>query len=66
VEWLPRRAHQLGRREDDALLDVAAFQLAAGFGGLLHGHGFVRAQARAPPLFHQRRIAALADGADLD
>src|SRR5216683_736742 len=30
--------------EDDALVDVAAFQLAVGLGGLLHGHGFVRAQ----------------------
>jgi Bacterial regulatory proteins, luxR family len=26
-------------------VDVAAFQLAVGLGGLLHGHGFVRAQA---------------------
>ena len=31
--------------EDDALMDVAAFQLAVGLGGLLHGHGCVRAQA---------------------
>ena len=31
--------------EDDALVDGAAFQLAVGKGGLLHGHGFVRAQA---------------------
>src|SRR5258707_11830962 len=31
--------------EDDALVDVAAFQLAVGLGGLLHGHGLVRAQA---------------------
>ena len=26
-------------------MDVAAFQLPVGLGGLLHGHGFVRAQA---------------------
>src|SRR3989442_591724 len=31
--------------EDDALVDGAAFQLAVGLAGLLHGHGFVRAQA---------------------
>jgi hypothetical protein len=31
--------------EDDALVDVAAFQLAVGLGGLLHGLGFVCAQA---------------------
>jgi hypothetical protein len=31
--------------EDDAFVDDAAFQLAVGLGGLLHGHGFVRAQA---------------------
>jgi hypothetical protein len=31
--------------EDDALVDGAAFQLAMGLSGLLHGHGFVRAQA---------------------
>src|SRR5260221_14525154 len=31
--------------EDDALVDVAAFQLAVGLGGLLHGHGLVRAPA---------------------
>jgi hypothetical protein len=31
--------------EDDALVDGAAFQLAVGFGGLLHGHGLMRAQA---------------------
>jgi len=43
---------RLGRRgpsalvegEDDALVDGAAFQLAVGVGGLLHGHGLVRAQ----------------------
>ena len=29
--------------EDDALVDGAAFQLAVGLGGLLHGHGLVRA-----------------------
>jgi hypothetical protein len=34
--------------EDDALVDVAAFQLAVCLGGLLHGHGFVRAQAEPP------------------
>src|SRR5712692_1102030 len=38
--------------EDDALVDVAAFQLAVGLGGLLHGHGFVRAQAE-PAIGHQ-------------
>jgi len=27
-------------------VDGAAFQLAVGLGGLLHGHGFVRAQAQ--------------------
>ena len=31
--------------EDDPFLDVAAFQLAVRLGGLLHGHGGVRAQA---------------------
>jgi hypothetical protein len=31
--------------EDDALVDGAAFQLVVGLGGLLHGHGLVRAQA---------------------
>jgi|GEM_PF-4721061 len=31
--------------EDDALVDGTAFQLAVGLGGLLHGHGVVRAQA---------------------
>ena len=31
--------------EDQALVDVAAFQPAVGLGGLLHGHGRVRAQA---------------------
>src|SRR5258708_25894875 len=31
--------------EDDALVDGAAFQLAVGLGGLLHGHGLVRTQA---------------------
>ena len=31
--------------EDDPLVDVAAFQLAVGLGGLPHGHGFVGAQA---------------------
>ena len=31
--------------EDDALVDGAAFQLAVGLGGLLHGHGCVRTQA---------------------
>jgi hypothetical protein len=31
--------------EDDALVDDAAFQLAVGLGGLLHGHGFGCAQA---------------------
>jgi hypothetical protein len=30
--------------EDDALVDLAAFQLAVSLGGLLHGHGLVRAQ----------------------
>jgi len=35
----------LAEAEDDALVDVAAFQLAVGLGGLRHGHGFVRAQA---------------------
>jgi len=36
---------QLVEGEDDALVDGAAFQLAVGLGGLLHGHGLVRAQA---------------------
>ena len=31
--------------EDDALVDLAALQLAVGLGGLLHGHGLVRPQA---------------------
>ncbi len=31
--------------QDYALIDVAAFELAVRVGGLLHGHGFVRAQA---------------------
>ncbi len=34
----------LGQGEDDALVDGTAFQLAVGLGGLLHGHGFMRAQ----------------------
>jgi hypothetical protein len=34
--------------EDDALVDGAAFQLAVGKGGLLHGHGCVRASTRCP------------------
>src|SRR5580704_1508982 len=51
----PRRASQAERYavpppsllegEDDALVDGAAFQLAVGLGGLLHGHGLVRFQA---------------------
>jgi hypothetical protein len=35
----------LVEREDDALVDVPAFQLAVRLRGLLHGHGLVRAQA---------------------
>ena len=31
-------------------MDVAAFQLAVGLGGLLHGHGCVRAQPEPAPL----------------
>src|SRR6478672_9521956 len=31
--------------EDDALVDVAAFQLPVGLGGLLHGYGLARPQA---------------------
>jgi hypothetical protein len=31
--------------EDDALAGVAAFKLVVGLSGLLHGHGFARAQA---------------------
>src|SRR6476646_1609761 len=30
--------------EDDALVDVAAFQLPVGLGGLLHGYGLARPQ----------------------
>jgi hypothetical protein len=32
--------------KDDALMDGAAFQLAVGLGGLLHGHGCVWARSR--------------------
>jgi hypothetical protein len=38
--------------EDDALVDVASFELAVGVGSLLHWHGLVRAQAE--PTIGQR------------
>src|SRR5260370_524105 len=44
--WLAAAAPPaLVEGEDDALVHAAAFQLAVGLGGLLHGHGLVRAQA---------------------
>jgi hypothetical protein len=46
--WAPRWPPALLEGKDDALVDAAAFQLAVGLGGLLHGHRFVRAQAKLP------------------
>src|SRR5258708_15959057 len=42
-----RSAAVLPEGKDDALVDGAAFQLSVGLGGLLHGHGWMRAPAEA-------------------
>jgi DNA-binding SARP family transcriptional activator len=48
--WPGRRCvAALVEGEDDALVDLAGFQLAVGVGGLLHGHRFVHAQADPEP-----------------
>jgi hypothetical protein len=59
---LAARPPALVEGEDDALVDGAAFQLAVGLGGLLHGHGCVRAQAE-PAVSQQGIVSSRASGA---
>ncbi len=62
LAW-PQWCSMLLPGEDDALVEVAAFQLAVGIGGLLDRHGYVCARSQSRPSASKAIVSSRAAGA---